>query len=304
MSVAPTSVVELRHSEVDPRLRTFQAGEEVDSFVVVCERFVLFLDTLSTPALMRQLTRQVRPLLAGRPVLVLNTHADWDHVYGNALFTAGGELPGVIVASELTRERLLSPEARARLVAQQAEDDRFAGVTLVPPDLSFRGTLTLHGGDLTLEVFPTPGHTPDHVSVWIPELRTLLAGDAAEFPFPHVSEGAQLPILRASLERMAALQPGVVLPCHGGTTTPALLEQNLAYFELLQRRAAELGDPVGWLDRPAEAAAELGLTYETILADLGTSSASTPEFYRAFHQDAMRATLQLLSGASGGPDQG
>ena len=46
--------------------------------------------------------------------------------------------------------------------------------------------MSLHGGDLTLELLHTPGHTPDHVAVWIPEIKTCLAVDTVEHPIPEI----------------------------------------------------------------------------------------------------------------------
>ncbi|MDV6374802.1 hypothetical protein [Deinococcus arenicola] len=105
----PTHVQELRHPEVDPRIRWFRAGEEVDTFAVVTSRFLIFVDTMATPALMRQVIEAVRPDVAGRTVLVLNTHADWDHVYGNSLFNPERDLPGLLIASEATPGTACSP---------------------------------------------------------------------------------------------------------------------------------------------------------------------------------------------------
>ncbi len=291
----PTLVEELRHPAVDPRIRWFRAGEEVDTFAVVTARFLIVVDTMATPALMRQVIEALRPDVAGRTVLVLNTHADWDHVYGNRLFAPDGELPGLLIASAATRDRLLSGAALDRLRRQQAQDARFADVTLVTPDLSFPERLTLHGGDLTLEVLPTPGHTPDHVSIWIPELGTVLAGDAAEHPFPQVRGGAQLAVTLASLERLQALHPRVVLPCHGGTTTPELLTRNLEHFGFLRAQLSRLPSPADWLDRPQEAGELTGASYAQVLARLGEGPDTVPAFYQDFHTDALHATLEDLA---------
>ncbi len=91
--------------------------------------------------------------------------------------------------------------------------------------------LVIDGGDLTLTLLHTPGHTEDHFSLWIPELRLVLAGDAAEHPFPHIDSPTGLADARASLVRLQELGPLHVLPCHGDTTEPDLLARNIAYVD-------------------------------------------------------------------------
>ncbi|HZJ49394.1 MAG TPA: MBL fold metallo-hydrolase [Actinomycetota bacterium] len=66
--------------------------------------------------------------------------------------------------------------------------------------MTFAGPFRIDGGDLRLDLVETPGHTEDHVSVWIPQLRLLLAGDAVEHPFPHV-------LLRISAGQQNSLAP-------------------------------------------------------------------------------------------------
>jgi glyoxylase-like metal-dependent hydrolase (beta-lactamase superfamily II) len=283
------AVQEFSHAGLDPRIRCFRAGEEVDTFVVFTDRMVVYVDTVSTPSLMRQVIQNTRVDLNGRPVVALNTHADWDHVYGNQEFGAGGALPGLLVASQATDSRLRRGQAQERLAAQQAQEGRFREVVLTQPHLTFPNTLTLHGGDLTLELLSTPGHKPDHFSIWIPELRTLLAGDAAEFPLPCLTVDSDLTAMRASLTLMASLAPEIVLPCHGGTCTPELMNTNLAY---LDRLAEELEHSGGQPDTP-------GLAYPEILAWLGTSPQDVPDFYRQFHDDAVEATRIWLDRSKG-----
>ena len=274
------TVQEFSHVGLDPRVRCFRAGEDVDTFVIFTERMVVYVDTMSTPNLMRQVIQNTRADLNGRPVVALNTHADWDHVYGNQEFGSSGALPGLLMASQATEGRLHRAQAQERLTAQQAQDQRFREVVLTHPHLTFSDTITLHGGDLTLELLSTPGHKPDHFSVWIPELRTLLAGDAAEFPLPCLTADSDLTAMRASLTLMSSLAPRIVLPCHGGTCTPGLMNTNLAY---LDRLTEELELSGGQSDAP-------GLAYEKILAWLGASPQAVPDFYRQFHNDAIEAT--------------
>ena len=120
---------------------------------------------------------------------------------------------------------------------QGRERARFGEARVAPPTVLFDERLAIDGGDLTLELFATPGHSPDHAAVYLPEIGMLLAGDAAEAPFPFARSAATLPELRASLARMAELNPTAALYCHAPVTAgPALLRDNIAYFDTLEER--------------------------------------------------------------------
>ncbi len=76
----PTDVTEVPPG-LDPRIRRFRCGDEVDTFVVATRRSLVIVDTHSTPALALRLAEQcVGPGDAGR-LIVVNTHADYDHAW-------------------------------------------------------------------------------------------------------------------------------------------------------------------------------------------------------------------------------
>ncbi|HET9110326.1 MAG TPA: MBL fold metallo-hydrolase [Ktedonobacterales bacterium] len=295
----------------DERLHGFHCGDEVDVFAVVTERYVIFVDTSATPEQAAAVVAALRPELRGRQPLVILSHADYDHCWGSAVFAADGALPAPIIGHRLTRERLLSPDAREELERRLAEQPSFASVRLVPPDIAYTERLEVDGGDLTLELLHTPGHTPDHTVVWLPALRLLLAGDAVERPWPYVHSAADLPILRATLARLAALGAEHIAVCHGGVSDPALIMRNVAYFDALERRCREALARTPDLAGQAEAAAgsENGgaeedtleaaiFPYAEALALAQTSPEDAQAFYRAFHRSALRAMLGWL--AAGG----
>ncbi|MFF5333379.1 MBL fold metallo-hydrolase [Streptomyces sp. NPDC013181] len=271
---------------VDPRIFALRVPDEVDAFVVRTERFVALIDTLATPELCEQALDLIADEAAGRPLLVVNTHADWDHVWGNA--AVEGRAP--VIGHRSATARAGSAEALGTLRDKRAADDRFARVRLVAPTVTFDTSLTLDGGDLTLELLHTPGHTPDHVAVWIPELRVCLAGDAAEDPLPELWEGdaSSLARLTASLDRLRALAADHVLPSHGGTTDPALLDRNLRYFASLTGRYAD-------------AVRAGGPEFEAVFPDTAELSDRARAFYRACHHKAVRAAASLLTGPAEQP---
>jgi glyoxylase-like metal-dependent hydrolase (beta-lactamase superfamily II) len=283
----------------DERLHVFRAGQEVDTTALITQRFLVVIDTMGTPELATEIMQSLQRVRQGRHLLAINTHAHWDHCWGNSIFAdVENRFAAPIIGHAKTRRHLQSQEARDTLARKQAEDARFNTVKLAPPTITFSETLCLDGGDLTLELVPTPGHADDHVVVWIPKIRLLLAGDAAEFPFPSVSHAHDLSILRASLERLMALDPVMVIPCHGGTTEPDLPQRNLAYFDEVARRCHAALDtgalPPGWA-QDANLPDVVGFAYADALRFAGADPAKTPAFYRSFHHDAVRVTMESLT---------
>lgn len=284
----------------DARACGFHCGTEVDVYAVVTRRFVVFVDTAATPEQAEQVRAALAPELASRQPLVIITHADYDHCWGNAAFAEpGGEVITPIIGHAIAREWMRGEGAAEELRRKQAESPRFASVRLIAPNVAYTDRLVIDGGDLTLELLHTPGHTPDHTAVWIPDLRLLLAGDAAEQPFPQVHSGADLPDLRRSLARLQALDPAWVLPCHGGVFDPGLLARNLAFFATVERHARAALDrgnvPDALAGLPSDELERLAsYSYAEALAEAGVAEAETPAFYRQFFDDAVRATFDWL----------
>ena len=287
----------------DARILVCRCGTLVDTCIVVSERYVVLIDTLINRRTAEALLEIARPYLAGRRLLAVNTHADWDHAWGNHVFAGlSALLPTPIIASRLCAERLRSEAAQLKLAEMRAsEPGRFGDVVLTPPSLLFEQQLVIDGGDLTLQLFATPGHKPDHIAIFIPEIRTLLPGDAAELPFPFVESAATLPAMRDSLGRMAALNAETALYCHAPVTIgPALLQQNMAYFDTIEQRCRDAlarGIP-GTPAADADVETLVGFAFaEALHAD--ADAAALEGFYWPGHQAAIRAMLEHLSGDGG-----
>lgn len=80
--------------------RPLEEGLAVRAALLLGTQASLVIDTLTCPADMDAF----HPLIAahGKPLYVVNTHADWDHAWGNAAFP---RTP--IIGQELCRTRLL-----------------------------------------------------------------------------------------------------------------------------------------------------------------------------------------------------
>lgn len=75
-------------------------------------------------------------------------------------------------------------------------------------------------GGVKLQLFHTPGETPDHLTVWVPHLKAAFVGDNFYESFPNMytlrGTRPRWPLeYTASLEKVLALEPEIVIPSHG-----------------------------------------------------------------------------------------
>lgn len=284
----------------DERILVCRNGELVDTFLIVTQRYVVLIDTVINPTTARQMLAYARPHLTGRQLLVINTHADYDHAWGNQLFVGpNAGLPAPIIATRLCAAQFHQPEAAHLLQEMQgAEPAIFGEVVLTPPTICFDESLLIDGGDLTLDLFATPGHTVDHLSVYVPEIETLLAADAAELPFPLARTVDGLPAMRASLQKLAARNAKTVLYCHAPVTIgPALLHANIAYYDGLEthcRAALARGVPA---DPPADAdvAALIDYPFAEAVQVGAFSTYLQPHHREKWHTHTIRQMLTWLN---------
>jgi glyoxylase-like metal-dependent hydrolase (beta-lactamase superfamily II) len=300
MTLSAQNLQKVQNSGWDQRIHVFQYERLVTAFAVVSTRYVVLIDTLVNPALANMMLDAVRADLdAGRQLLVINTHADWDHVWGNAAFIGpAARHPAPVIGHRLCRERLLAAEAWETLAQKQAEEpELYADVQIVPPTWTFSGLLVIDGGDLSFELLPTPGHTSDHIAIVVPEIRAVFAGDAAEAPLPFVGLPDELPQLRASLKRMLALEPATVFYCHApGVYSPDVLHANIAYFDEIEERvvAALAADQVpAQLNDTTDLEALIDYPFDNV-PGITALDKHDHAFYRGAHHQAIRAMLAHL----------
>lgn len=209
--------------------------------LVIGRRRALVWDTLSHP---RDMAGWL-PLIVPLDLVIVYSHADWDHVWG----TAG--LPhhrAEVIGHRACRARFDSDVPATLRDKRTAEPATWDDVVLVPPTVLMDDDLEVDLGGVTVALRHLPGHTADGVVGFVRERGLLLAGDAVETPLPVVPPGAPLDAWMGELERWAA-HPGVrtVLPAHGDIGDASAICRTVAYLRGLRR-----GTPVdvtGPLDR-------------------------------------------------------
>ncbi len=153
-------------------------------------------------------------------VAAINTHAHYDHVFGNQVFAALGipvyghhRIPAHFAAHE-------GPRLAAVLADPLREPDKeWDGVELTPPSVLIRSALEVDLGGRALELIPIdPGHTDTDLAVLIPDCRTWFLGDVIEESGPPMFGSGSYPLawpaaLRSLMREMRA--GDTIVPGHG-----------------------------------------------------------------------------------------
>ena len=145
---------------------------------------------------------------------LLNTHGHFDHAAANAQLKT------------LYPIRLGLHPADGMLLATGGGGALFGipPIASPDPDLELNDGLILEIGQLHLQVYHTPGHTPGSVCIYCPEERALFTGDTL---FAGSVERTDLPggnarQLTTSLLRLLTFPPETrILPGHGPESTLA-----------------------------------------------------------------------------------
>ncbi len=177
---------------------------------------------------------------------IVITHHDIDHIGSLADIEAAA--PGVrVLAAEGDRpyiqgERIpvkMTPEAITRMTAgqppEQVEERRRAVAEMLKHVPTARVDETFKPGDELpvcggLVVIATPGHTPDHISLYHRPSRTVISGDAltadnGRLNGPPAAPTLDMPLALRSVRNFAPFDIAAVIAYHGGLVRAGIRER-------------------------------------------------------------------------------
>jgi glyoxylase-like metal-dependent hydrolase (beta-lactamase superfamily II) len=184
---------------------------------------------------------------------VVNTHAHFDHSFGNARFGPDSDLGAPIYGHELMPAHLDAYERPmlARLIAAGEEPaGEWGEIVITPPTVLVGEAMTLDlGGTMARLRYLGRGHTDNDLLVHLPASGVWLVGDLVEESGPPVYGSGSFPLdWPGTIARLRAeLHDGdVLVPGHGAVVDAAFLaaqHEQLAAAATLVRELHAAGVP-------------------------------------------------------------
>jgi alkyl sulfatase BDS1-like metallo-beta-lactamase superfamily hydrolase len=227
MAQTPGQLLRVGDKAIDVNASIIYAPGFGNTFLVKTSEGNVIIDT--SIAMHARVHKQ---LLAGKysgPIkYIILTHAHGDHTGGIPLWNEPGtqiiaQRNHVEFVNYMSRlSRFFAIRNAAQFGLQIPVPTAWAGNygAKIEPTILFDDKYEFKLGGLTFQVFRTPGETPDHATVWIPELKAAFTGDNYYESFPNIytlrgTEPRWALDYINSLNKVLALKPELVLPSHG-----------------------------------------------------------------------------------------
>jgi glyoxylase-like metal-dependent hydrolase (beta-lactamase superfamily II) len=221
-------------------------GGAFDLSVVVVEGDdgLLVVDSGADPDEAEEILAEIHDRFDAPVIGLVNTHAHFDHTFGNQVFGPGSATDAAIHGHVAIAEHFARYEG-PRLAAWRADRTReparrWESVELVAPTHPVASRTRLDLGGRAVELRPQPeAHTDTDLVLFLPTERVWILGDLVEESGPPMYGSGSYPlawpvVLDALLEEM---RPGdLVVPGHGAVVGPEFVAHQAAALRLVADR--------------------------------------------------------------------
>jgi glyoxylase-like metal-dependent hydrolase (beta-lactamase superfamily II)/rhodanese-related sulfurtransferase len=211
----------------------------VNAGIILTANSVIFIDSGMSTASAEFMWRLAQKKMSGqKKIYLILTHSHSDHVFGMQVFKDKG---AEVIGHRLTAEHLKDDNGRYfrfiigmdRITPEEGAK-RCGHVLLSEPDRYIDQDRFLTIDIEEIQIFVTPGHTPDSICIYHPGSKTLFAGDSVyEGMDPATRFGGPKEWKEwiSHLERLKKLDIQNVVPGHGMISGIWLLDQNISFLK-------------------------------------------------------------------------
>ena len=241
------------HEAADGVFRARFNPYDVTVTVVVGADGVAVVDTRGSLAEGREIKEAVRGLTAAPVRWVVNTHAHFDHVWGNAEFVAPRLVPPAVIWGHANvpgnyEFDLTAPETSAFLEELRAKSPEWAAkvdeLEVIAPTELVEKRSVIDLGDRSLELLHLGrGHTDGDLWLRVSDADLLLAGDLVEQSGPPAYGPDSFPLEWAATLDSALTLIGpatVVIPGHGEPVGADFIRRQRAEIDAVAQQITRL----------------------------------------------------------------
>ena len=250
---------------------------DANNIFIINERDVIVVDANFSLASTREVLGALRKLTVKPVKYVVNTHWHDDHITGNQIYreafpgvefiaeeSAVVDMAGMgaknrkglqentpnliklfrtqveknksLAGQDLTEEERASYLKDAGLLERYLES--IPQLEIISPTLLVKDRLVINRGTRRIEILHLGrGHTPADLVVHLPQEGILITGDLVVSPVPLIGSTSLPADYSATLERLLAIKPKIIVPGHGRVMTDdAYIRQMIRLLNSLKRQ--------------------------------------------------------------------
>jgi cyclase len=215
--------------------------------IIIGRDGIVVVDTLISAKEAKRFIKDIRAVSDAPIRYVVNTHDHLDHVLGNSEFA---KLGAAIIAQAETKAAMVK---NGDGLLQRAKyfglsDEAMSETTVAVPSLTFTDAMEIDLGGRTVEVVHAgPSHTGGSSIVYVPDSKTLFAGDILFTNYhPNMRDGDIQGWIKA-LDLIASMDATSIVPGHGPLSTKKDVADMKNYLIVFDSKVKELlsrsGDP-------------------------------------------------------------
>lgn len=191
-------------------------------YVINANKHIFVIDTYLGPEVMSKVNDYLVANFAHKPIIVINTHNHYDHVWGNCFYSHSLIIAHSNCLKQMKEDGLDQLQKYPHLLK--------GDVILTYPNLTFDSLIRFEEDEI--DIYYTPGHSDDSISIIDYHDKVLFAGDNIEEPYPFL-EKKDVPIYVKTLMNYLQLDINIVIGGHSSVSNKDLIKKNIESVQRL-----------------------------------------------------------------------